>query len=90
MKKTAEDPHCLRTGTAPGLVDLLKRNNFTLESIARGLEEFLEVRLWCRPSHTANGAMSARVSGKHRRFIWKGLAGANADEDHYDVMSTSF
>lgn len=43
MKNTAEDPHCLRTGTAPGLADLFRRNNEALEQIAKGLEEFLEV-----------------------------------------------
>lgn len=43
MRKTADDPHCLRGGAAPGLVDLFKRNNDTLEGIAKGLEEFLEV-----------------------------------------------
>lgn len=43
MRKTADDPHCLRTGAAPGLVDLLKRNNDALEGIAKGLDEFLEV-----------------------------------------------
>lgn len=43
MKNTAEDPHCLRTGTAPGLADLFRRNNEALEEIAKGLEEFLEV-----------------------------------------------
>lgn len=43
MKKTAEDPHCLTAGIAPGLMDQFKRNNEALEGIAKGLEEFLEV-----------------------------------------------
>lgn len=43
MKKTAEHPHCLTAGTAPGLVDNFKRNNEILEGIAKGLETFLEV-----------------------------------------------
>lgn len=44
MKKTAENPHCLTAGTAPGLMDNFRRNNEALEGIAKGLEEFLEVR----------------------------------------------
>lgn len=44
MKKTAEHPHCLTAGTALGLMDNFKRNNEALEGIAKGLEEFLEVR----------------------------------------------
>lgn len=43
MKKTAEHPHCLTAGTAPGLLEEFKRNNEALEAIAKGLEEFLEV-----------------------------------------------
>lgn len=43
MKKTAEHPHCLTAGTAPGLMDNFKRNNEALEGIAKGLDAFLEV-----------------------------------------------
>lgn len=43
MKKTAEHPHCLTAGTAPGLMDNFKRNNEILEGIAKGLDTFLEV-----------------------------------------------
>lgn len=45
MKKTAEDPRCLAAGIAPGLMDMFTRNNTALEGIAKGLEEFLEVRV---------------------------------------------
>lgn len=48
MKKTADDPRCLTSGTAPGLMDQFKENNEALEGIAKGLEEFLEV---CAPHH---------------------------------------
>lgn len=43
MKKTAEHPHCLTAGTAPGLMDNFKKNNEILEGIAKGLDTFLEV-----------------------------------------------
>lgn len=43
MRKTAEHPHCLTAGTAPGLMDNFKRNNEALEGIAKGLDAFLEV-----------------------------------------------
>lgn len=43
MKKTAERPHCLTAGTAPGLMDNFKKNNEILEGIAKGLDTFLEV-----------------------------------------------
>ena len=43
MKKTAEHPHCLTAGTAPGLMDNFKKNNEVLEGIAKGLDTFLEV-----------------------------------------------
>eukprot|EP00904_Undaria_pinnatifida_P005405 jgi/Undpi1/1995/HiC_scaffold_12.g05382.m1 len=44
MRKTAEDPHCLTAGVAPGLLDNFKKNNEALEGIAKGLETFLEVK----------------------------------------------
>ncbi|CAM9197261.1 unnamed protein product [Discosporangium mesarthrocarpum] len=44
MKRTAEDPHCLRAGTTPGLLEIFKRDNGTLEGIIKGLEEFLELK----------------------------------------------
>lgn len=47
MKRTADDPRCLISGTAPGLMDQFMENNEALEGIAKGLEEFLEV---CAPS----------------------------------------
>lgn len=47
MKKTGEDPNCLTIGSAPDLLDLFKRNNETLEGIAKGLEEFVEVCVEC-------------------------------------------
>lgn len=43
MCKTAEDPHCLTAGVAPGLLDNFKQNNEALEGIAKCLETFLEV-----------------------------------------------
>ena len=54
MRKTAEDPHCLTAGVAPGLLDNFKKNNEALEGIAKGLETFLEVRTfpsWFQTSH---------------------------------------
>ncbi|CAM9257500.1 unnamed protein product [Scytosiphon promiscuus] len=44
MKATAEHPHCLTAGIAPGLADNFKRNYEKLEGIAKGLETFLEVK----------------------------------------------
>lgn len=43
MKKTAEHPHCLTSGTSPGLIDNFKKNNEILEGVAKGLDAFLEV-----------------------------------------------
>ena len=44
MRRTVEDPHCVRAGTVPGLGDLLAQHNVAMERIVQALEEYLETK----------------------------------------------
>ena len=42
MKKTNENPNCMRTGTQTGLADHFRKWNETLDKIQKSLEDYLE------------------------------------------------
>ena len=44
MRRTADDPHCIRAGTVQGLTELFQHHNATLERVQKGLEDYLEVK----------------------------------------------
>jgi len=49
MKKTNENPNCMRAGTQPGLADHFKKWNEALDKIQKSLEEYLEFKRMAFP-----------------------------------------